>query len=103
MTGGPHSIQSVLTGDLDVGGSFNGAIVKLVASGAPLTSIMALYGTDELIFQGFYALETSPIRGPRDFIGRKVAINSWVRTRSSPCAITSRAGGSPRRRCARSP
>src|SRR4051812_13411388 len=27
MTGGPHSIQAVLTGDLDVGGSFNGSIV----------------------------------------------------------------------------
>jgi ABC-type nitrate/sulfonate/bicarbonate transport system substrate-binding protein len=76
MTGGPHSIQSVLTADLDVGGSFNGSIVKLVASGAPLTSVMALYGTDELNFQGFYALETSPIHVPRDFVGKKVAINT---------------------------
>lgn len=76
MTGGPHSIQSVLTGDLDVGGSFNGAIVKLVASGAPLVAIMAGYGTDAANFLGFYALEQTPIRGPRDFIGKKVAINT---------------------------
>jgi ABC-type nitrate/sulfonate/bicarbonate transport system substrate-binding protein len=76
MTGGPHSIQSVLTGDLDVGSSFNGAIVKLVASKAPLTAIIASYGTDELLFQGFYALDGSPIRSPRDFIGKKVAINT---------------------------
>lgn len=76
MTGGPHSIQAVVTGDLDVGGSFNGAIVKLVASKAPLTSVIAGYGTDALNFQGFYALAGSPIHGARDFIGKKVAINT---------------------------
>jgi ABC-type nitrate/sulfonate/bicarbonate transport system substrate-binding protein len=76
MTGGPHSIQAVLTGDLDVGGSFNGAIVKLVASGAPLTSIISAYGTDQQSFQGFYALERSPIRSARDLIGKKVTINT---------------------------
>jgi ABC-type nitrate/sulfonate/bicarbonate transport system substrate-binding protein len=76
MTGGPHSIQSVLTGDLDVGSSFNGAIVKLVASKAPLTSIMASYGTDALLFQGFYVLEQSAVQNARDFIGKKVAINT---------------------------
>jgi len=76
MTGGPHSIQAVLTGDLDVGGSFNGAIVKLVAAGAPLTAVISAYGTDEKSFQGFYALEGSPIRSARDFIGKKVAINT---------------------------
>jgi ABC-type nitrate/sulfonate/bicarbonate transport system substrate-binding protein len=76
MTGGPHSIQAVLTGDLDVGGSFNGAIVKLVASGAPLTAIISAYGTDEQSFQGFYALAGRPIKTARDFIGKKVAINT---------------------------
>jgi ABC-type nitrate/sulfonate/bicarbonate transport system substrate-binding protein len=76
MTGGPHSIQSVLTGDLDVGSSFNGAIVKLVASKAPLTSVIASYGTDEKSFQGYYTLEGTAIQGPRDFIGKKVAINT---------------------------
>jgi ABC-type multidrug transport system ATPase subunit/ABC-type nitrate/sulfonate/bicarbonate transport system substrate-binding protein len=76
MTGGPHSIQAVLTGDLDVGGAFNGAIVKLVASQAKLRSIMAAYGSNEQSFQGFYSLEDSPIRGARDFIDKKVAINT---------------------------
>jgi ABC-type nitrate/sulfonate/bicarbonate transport system substrate-binding protein len=76
MTGGPHSIQAVLTGDLDVGGSFNGAIVKLVASGAPLISVISAYGTDEKMFQGFYSLEGQPIHNARDFIGKKVTINT---------------------------
>jgi ABC-type nitrate/sulfonate/bicarbonate transport system substrate-binding protein len=76
MTGGPHSIQAVLTGDLDVGGSFNGAIVKLVASGAPLVSVISAYGTDEKSFQGFYSLAGRGIHGARDFIGKKVTINT---------------------------
>ncbi len=76
MTGGPHSIQAVLTGDLDVGGSFNGAIVKLVAAGAPLSSVISSYGTDEKSFQGFYSLEGRSIESARDFIGKKVSINT---------------------------
>jgi ABC-type nitrate/sulfonate/bicarbonate transport system substrate-binding protein len=76
MTGGPHSIQAVLTGDLDVGGSFNGAIVKLVAAGAPLTAVISGYGTDEKNFQGFYSLAGRSIETARDFIGKKVAINT---------------------------
>lgn len=76
MTGGPHSIQAVLTGDLDVGGSFNGAIVKLVAAGAPLTSVISAYGTDEKSHLGFYTLADRPLRSAREFIGKKVAINT---------------------------
>ena len=76
MTGGPHSIQAVVTGDLDIGSAFNGAIIKIIGAGAPLTAVVAGYGTDDRNFLGFYALEGSPIRGPRDFIGKKVAINT---------------------------
>jgi ABC-type nitrate/sulfonate/bicarbonate transport system substrate-binding protein len=65
-TGGPHSIAAVVSGDLDFGSSFNGAIIKLVAAKAPLRAVVAAYGTDELTFQGFYVLDESPIRGPRD-------------------------------------
>lgn len=76
LTGGPHSIQSVVSGDLDFGSSFNGAIIKLVAAKAPLRAVLAGYGTDELTFGGFYTLDSSPIRGPRDLIGKKVAMNT---------------------------
>ncbi|HWO09863.1 MAG TPA: ABC transporter substrate-binding protein [Polyangiaceae bacterium] len=76
MTGGPHSIQSVLTGDLDIGGAFNGSVIKLIAAGAPLVSVISAYGTDEKMFQGFYSLDGSPIKSARDFIGKKVAINT---------------------------
>lgn len=38
-TGGPHSIQTVVTGDTDFGSSFNGAVIKLVAAGAPISDL----------------------------------------------------------------
>jgi ABC-type nitrate/sulfonate/bicarbonate transport system substrate-binding protein len=50
--------------------------VKLVAARAPITSVIAAYRTDEQSFQGFYAVSDSPIRSARDFIGKKVTINT---------------------------
>lgn len=75
-TGGPHSIAAVLSGDLDFGSSFNGAIIKLVATKAPIRSVVAAYGTDEKQLQGFYVLEDSPIRTARDLLGKKVSVNT---------------------------
>ncbi|MET0386190.1 MAG: ABC transporter substrate-binding protein [Polyangiales bacterium] len=75
-TGGPHSIQSVVTGDVDFGSSFNGAIIKLVAAKAPLRAVLASYGTDDQTFAGFYALESTGLREPRSLVGKKVAMNT---------------------------
>jgi ABC-type nitrate/sulfonate/bicarbonate transport system substrate-binding protein len=75
-TGGPHSIQAVVTGDVDFGSSFNGAIIKLIAAGAPIRSVLASYGTDELTFNAFYTLEDSPLRRAKDLIGKKIAMNT---------------------------
>jgi ABC-type nitrate/sulfonate/bicarbonate transport system substrate-binding protein len=75
-TGGPHSIQAVVSGDIDIGGSFNGAIAKLVGARAPLQAVVAAYGTDEENFQGFFVLEGSPIKSAKDLIGKKVSMNT---------------------------
>ncbi|MDR2690364.1 MAG: hypothetical protein LBB76_11490, partial [Azoarcus sp.] len=43
--GGPQGIQTLLSGDVDISSSsFNSAIVKVVASGAPVTAVIASYG-----------------------------------------------------------
>jgi ABC-type nitrate/sulfonate/bicarbonate transport system substrate-binding protein len=73
---GPASIQNVVTGETDLGGAFNGAIIKLVAAKAPIKAVIGYYGADAETFQGFYVLEDSPIRGGRDLIGKKVAVNT---------------------------
>jgi ABC-type nitrate/sulfonate/bicarbonate transport system substrate-binding protein len=75
-SGGPHSIQAVVSGDLDIGISFNGAIVKLVASKAPLKAVVAGYGTDAVNFQGTYVLEDSPIQTAADLVGKQVSLNT---------------------------
>ncbi|XVQ14888.1 ABC transporter substrate-binding protein [Spirillospora sp. CA-255316] len=73
---GPQDIQSAATGQVDFGGAFNGAVVKLQAAGAPLTSVIGYYGTDKLYHHGFYVPEKSPIKGARDLIGKKIGMNT---------------------------
>lgn len=75
-TSGPQDIQSVATGDIDFGSAFNGAVVKLNAAGAPITSVLSSYGADEDEYTGYYVLENSPIRSARDLIGKKVGMNT---------------------------
>jgi ABC-type nitrate/sulfonate/bicarbonate transport system substrate-binding protein len=73
---GPQDIQTVVTRDIDFGGAFNGAVIKLVAARAPIQAVMGYYGVDENTWGGFYVLEDSPIQSARDFIGKKVAVNT---------------------------
>ncbi|MEV4671820.1 MULTISPECIES: ABC transporter substrate-binding protein [Actinomadura] len=73
---GPQDVQSAATGQVAFGGAFNGASVKLQESGAPLTSVIGYYGTDRKTYNGFFVLDGSPIRGPRDLIGTKVGMNT---------------------------
>jgi len=73
---GPASVQAVVTGDTDFGGAFNGAIIKLVAAKVPIVSVIGYYGVDEQRQSGFYVLDDSPIKGPRDVLGKKVSMNT---------------------------
>ncbi|WP_459546821.1 ABC transporter substrate-binding protein [Nocardia sp. X0981] len=75
-TSGPQDIQSAATGATDIGGAFNGAVVKLAAAGAPVTSVISYYGSDAENFTGYYVPEDSPIRGARDLIGKKFGVNT---------------------------
>jgi ABC-type nitrate/sulfonate/bicarbonate transport system substrate-binding protein len=75
-TSGPQDIQSVATGQVDVGGAFNGAVVKLAAADAPLISVLGYYGADDQTYSGYYVLDGSPIRSARDLIGKKVGMNT---------------------------
>lgn len=75
-TSGPQSIQAVVTGDVDVGSAFNGAVLKLIAAGAPIRAVVGSYGVDPEIWGGYYVLEGSPIKSARDLLGKKVAVNT---------------------------
>ncbi|GGS99902.1 MULTISPECIES: ABC transporter substrate-binding protein [Streptomyces] len=73
---GPQDIQSAATGQTHFGGAFNGAVVKLAASKAPVTAVISYYGVDEHAYNGYYVLQDSPIRTARDLPGRKVGMNT---------------------------
>ncbi|GAA1501243.1 ABC transporter substrate-binding protein [Kitasatospora kazusensis] len=73
---GPQDIQSAATGQTDVGGAFNGAVVKLVAAGAPVKAVISYYGVDAASYNGYYVLADSPVRSPRDLLGKKVGMNT---------------------------
>lgn len=73
---GPQDIQTVATGDSDIGQAFNGAIVKLVSAGVPVRAVIGSYGVDQNTWGGYFVREDSPIRGARDLIGKKVAVNT---------------------------
>ncbi|MEN5073367.1 ABC transporter substrate-binding protein [Isoptericola cucumis] len=76
VTGGPASIQAAVTGETEFGGAFNGAVAKLQATGAPVTSVISYYGADEETFGAFHTVEGSPIREARDLVGKKVGVNT---------------------------
>lgn len=73
---GPQDIQSVVTGDTDFGGAFNGAIVKLIAAKASIKPVIAYYGVDDNTWTGYYVLDNSPIKTAKDLIGKRIAVNT---------------------------
>jgi ABC-type nitrate/sulfonate/bicarbonate transport system substrate-binding protein len=73
---GPQDIQTVVTGDIDIGGAFYGAIIKLIAAKAPIKAVVGYYGSDAETFNGYYVKQDSPITTARDLIGKKVAVNT---------------------------
>ncbi len=73
---GPQDIQSAATGQVDFGGAFNGAVVKLAANNAPVKAVISYYGSDKYAYNGFYVLEDSPLRAAGDLVGKKVGMNT---------------------------
>jgi ABC-type nitrate/sulfonate/bicarbonate transport system substrate-binding protein len=75
-TSGPQDIQTAVTGDVDFGGAFNGAVIKLVAAKAPIVPVIGYYGVDDKQYSGYYVLDNNPIKSAKDFIGKKVGMNT---------------------------
>jgi|tagenome__1003787_1003787.scaffolds.fasta_scaffold20933640_2 ABC-type nitrate/sulfonate/bicarbonate transport system substrate-binding protein len=76
VIGGPADIQSVATGQTDIGGAFNGSVAKLIAAGGKIKAVTGYYGSNAVTNQGLYALPGSPIHTAKDLIGKKVAVNT---------------------------
>jgi len=77
VQGGPQDLLTLVAGDVDFASAFNGAVVKVIAAGLDVVPVVASYGCDHKQSAGFYVLENSPIRTAKDFIGKKVAMNTF--------------------------
>ena len=73
---GPQDVQATASGQVDVGGAFDGAVAKLALSDAPIQAVIAYYGSDQAAYNGFYVPQNSPISSARDLIGKKIGVNT---------------------------
>ncbi|MFF1409944.1 ABC transporter substrate-binding protein [Streptomyces sp. NPDC058289] len=73
---GPQDIQSAATGQTHFGSAFNGAVIKLASTKAPIKAVISSYGSDQYSYGGYYVLEDSRIRSARDLVGKKVGMNT---------------------------
>ena len=73
---GPQDVQAVVTNDIDIGGAFNGALVKLIVKRAPVKAVIGYYGVDDNTWTGYYVKNDSNIKTARDLLGKKVAMNT---------------------------
>lgn len=75
-SGGPESLQQLASGDIDFAMSYNGAIIKVASAGVPITSVITYSGSTEKVGNSILVPEDSSIRGPKDLVGKKVAVNT---------------------------
>lgn len=77
VTGGPQSVQALISHQIDISAScFFGSIAQLVATGAPIKSVVATYGSNAKTSSGLVTLAGSPIKNAQDLVGKKVAVNT---------------------------
>lgn len=75
-TSGPQDIQTVATGDSDIGHAFSGAVIKLVEAGIPIRGASNYYGSDEETYVGLYSSLGGPVQNPLDLVGKTVGMNT---------------------------
>lgn len=78
VTGGPASLQALVSNQIDISSAaFFGAIAQLVATGAPIKSVVATYGTNARTSSAIVAAKNSALTSdPHSLIGKKVAVNT---------------------------
>lgn len=77
VTGGPQSLQALVSNQIDVSSSaFFGAIAQLVATGAPIKAVVSTYGSNAKTHEVIATLAGSGITKPQDLVGKKIAVNT---------------------------
>ena len=77
VTGGPQSLQAVLSNQTDISSSaFYGAIAQLVSTGAPIKAVIPSYGSNDKSNQKLIVPNDSDIHDAQDLVGKKIAVNT---------------------------
>ena len=75
-TGGPESLRALSTNQVDIANAFQGAIAKVISSGAPVRAVVASYGSVGAVNSPIVVRDDGSVRSARDLIGKKVALNT---------------------------
>jgi ABC-type nitrate/sulfonate/bicarbonate transport system substrate-binding protein len=76
VQGGPQSLAALMSNQVDYGAAFNGAIAQMASTGAPITSVIAYYGSTGPVNSALLVKKDSSVRSARDLVGKKVAVNT---------------------------
>jgi ABC-type nitrate/sulfonate/bicarbonate transport system substrate-binding protein len=78
VQGGPQALQALATNQVDIAGSFTGAIENVVANGSAVKAVVSFIGSDASQYGGL-AVQKSQVKtleNPKAWIGKKVAVNT---------------------------
>lgn len=76
VNGGPDDLRALATDQTDIASAFIGAAAKVSATGVPVTSVIASYGSNEETSISFLVQEDGPVKEAHDLIGKKVGVNT---------------------------
>ncbi|GGD08803.1 ABC transporter substrate-binding protein [Nocardioides daphniae] len=75
-TGGPESLRALATDQVDIANAFQGAIAKVVSTGAPVKAVVASYGSVGEVKQSITVRDDGSVKSAKDLVGKKVALNT---------------------------
>jgi ABC-type nitrate/sulfonate/bicarbonate transport system substrate-binding protein len=75
-TGGPESLRALSTDQVDIANAFQGAIAKVISTGAPVKAVVASYGSSGDVRTHLAIRDDGDVKTARDLIGKKVALNT---------------------------
>lgn len=75
-TGGPESLRALATDQIDIASAFQGAIAKVVSTGAPVKAVAASYGSVGEVRQSVVVRDDGSVKKAKDLVGKKVALNT---------------------------
>jgi ABC-type nitrate/sulfonate/bicarbonate transport system substrate-binding protein len=78
VQGGPQALQALSTGQVDIAGSFTGAIENVIANGSAVKAVVSFIGSDPSQYGGLAVQKSqvNTLKNPKAWIGKKIAVNT---------------------------